>query len=505
MRRVIPRDVGPWIVPVAAIVVVALRLPLLNRAPTPDEAGFLLVGGQWRAGGSSLYGDFWVDRPPLLVGTFKLASVLGGLPALRLLGCLAAVMTVLGSATAAGLIAGRGAARWAAVTAAALLASPLLGTVPVNGELLASPFTAWGIAAAIAALRSDSARRSALLAATAGSGAMASLLIKQNLADAFVFGLVATLIAWRKTEIDGRRCVRVLFAALTGAAVMTLVVGLLAHLHGTPMGGVFEATYPFRLQAGRVMASFGRDQALTRLIVLLLAFVASGMALLLVMIARGVATRRLQDTMSQGLVATVFFGTVSVMVGGNYWSHYLVELIAPIAMITGVLVARHIGLLRPAIGGIAVVSLVSLAIWLVLRPGSEATEVGETIAAAARPGDSIVVVYGHADLVAGSGLPTPYRYLWSLPVRTLDPDLRELNRVLTGPHAPTWFVAWGRVKSWRLDSSSVEHTLRHDYHPVDRICGHTIYLRNGVTRPQLRPDIECPTGAFLDTLNPRDL
>ena len=40
-----------WVV---AIVAVGLRLPLLSRPPSPDEAGFLLVGGQWHSGGTSL-------------------------------------------------------------------------------------------------------------------------------------------------------------------------------------------------------------------------------------------------------------------------------------------------------------------------------------------------------------------------------------------------------------------------------------------------------------------
>lgn len=497
-RRTPSRDLGAWVIPLAVIAVIALRLPLVNRPPTPDEAGYLMVGAQWDADGTSLYGDFWVDRPPLLVGIFHVVSMLGGLPALRIIGCLAAGMTVLASATASGLIAGRRAARWTAVAAAALLASPLLGTVAVNGELLASPFIAWSIAATVAALRSDRARPRLLLAVTAGAVAMAALLIKQNLADAFVFGLVAIVLARRRNEIDGRDSARLLVAGLGGAAITASGVALMSSLHGTPLGGALLAIYPFRLEAGHVMAGAGRQYASPRLVILLLAFAVSGLAVLFVVVARGAFRRRLQDAASSGLMATAAFGAVSVAAGGNYWTHYLVEPIAPIAMLSGILVARNQRLVRLVISTIAVVSVASLAIWLAIRPPSEATEIARSIARSADPDDTIVVAYGHADLVHGSGLRSPYRYLWSLPIRTLDSDLKELNRVLTGPDAPTWFVAWGRVKSWGINSASVENTLRRDFRKVDRICGHTIYLHNSATRPQLRHRITCPTNTHLE-------
>ena len=67
--------------------------------PSPDEAGFLSVGAQWQPGGTSLYGDYWVDRPPLLITIFRLAAELGGLVPLRLVGCLATLLAVLGSPT----------------------------------------------------------------------------------------------------------------------------------------------------------------------------------------------------------------------------------------------------------------------------------------------------------------------------------------------------------------------------------------------------------------------
>ena len=82
-----------WGATLAVAVVVLLRLPYLWAPMTSDEGGFLAVAAQWRRGGGSLYGSYWVDRPPLLITVYQLASQLGGLTALRLICGNRAVMT----------------------------------------------------------------------------------------------------------------------------------------------------------------------------------------------------------------------------------------------------------------------------------------------------------------------------------------------------------------------------------------------------------------------------
>ena len=146
------------VIVIAAVAVLA-RVPFLASDPSRDEAGFLLVGQQWHSGGTSLYGSYWVDRPPLLVTIFRVAAQLGGLVPLRLIGCLATVLVVLGTAHAARRLAGHQAAVWAALTAAALCVSPLLGGQQVNGELLSAPFVVGGLAAVLAAIDEPDERR----------------------------------------------------------------------------------------------------------------------------------------------------------------------------------------------------------------------------------------------------------------------------------------------------------------------------------------------------------
>ncbi|MFL6060067.1 MAG: hypothetical protein ACJ72E_02455, partial [Marmoricola sp.] len=84
----------PWVLWTTLVAVVVIRLLEMRSGAAPDEGGFLVVASQWHSGGTTLYGHYWVDRPPVLITIFGLAHVLDGLLALRLLGILAAVLTL---------------------------------------------------------------------------------------------------------------------------------------------------------------------------------------------------------------------------------------------------------------------------------------------------------------------------------------------------------------------------------------------------------------------------
>src|SRR3954463_13850918 len=126
----------------AAAAVVA-RLPLLGRPLRPHEGGFLMVAQQWGPG-RSLYGAYWVDRPPLLITLFQLAGAIGGgAVGLRLFGAICVGSSVVLAAVLARAVArvdGRSprsvlVTTSAAATAAVFLVSPLFGSSEVDGEL----------------------------------------------------------------------------------------------------------------------------------------------------------------------------------------------------------------------------------------------------------------------------------------------------------------------------------------------------------------------------------
>ena len=111
----------------AGAAVVVARLVYLWPPLHSDEGGYLFVARHWRAGGEFLYGDYHVDRPPLLLAVFRLAAVCEGDRAIRVLAIPFVVAAVLAMARAAFLVAGHGGARWSAAVTAALVSSPALG------------------------------------------------------------------------------------------------------------------------------------------------------------------------------------------------------------------------------------------------------------------------------------------------------------------------------------------------------------------------------------------
>ncbi len=470
----------------------AMRLPGLGHAPRPDEAGFLAVGQQWHSGGSSLYGSYWVDRPPLLISIFRLAAQLGGIVPLRLIGCAAVACTVIGVGHVAQRVAGDRAAAWAALTAAALLVSPMLGTAEVNGELLAAPLVVGGIAACLHAIGEQRARRATTSAMLAGAAMVAALLVKQNMADVGVFAVVAGLMALREGRVSRTRLAALVGGLLAGGAVVLAVMSAWTVAHGTSLSGVYFAMYPFRVAAGHVLAGSTGSQASSRLRPLLSGWAASGIAVVCLMVVAAVVTRRLRGHATWALVATASFASVSVLAGGNYWQHYLIELVVPVSILAGLLVARVQPGIRPVVMAAAAMSTLA---WGVMLPhavaANQGARAGSAIRAVSSPTDTIVTAYGNAEVTQTSGLTSPYPYLWSLPAKTLDPDQKVMDEVLSGPSAPTWFVVWRHVGTWGLQTDRTAQLLATDYHPVARLQGHTVYLHDGVDRAP--PTVPAPS------------
>ncbi|WP_027860578.1 hypothetical protein [Marmoricola sp. URHB0036] len=466
-----------WVV---VLVAVGLRLPLLSRPPSPDEAGFLLVGGQWHSGGTSLYGDYWVDRPPLLITLFRIAADAGGLVPLRILGCLATVLTILGVAHLARRLGGPGAAGWAALAAGVLLVSPLTGAQSVNGELLAAPFVIWGIVAAVHAL--GGGRHARVLAAAAGASLVCSVMVKQNFVDVVVFAAAAGLIALWRREITAAWARTLVGGFVLGAVGALAVLLLWTVANGTSLGGVFDAMFPFRLQAGRLLASPANLGSRARFDALLVSWSMCGGALAMLVTAWALWRRRLGGTVVWALAVTLCFEIVSVLAGGNYWDHYLIQLVGPLAVLVGVAAARTVVSARVVLVASAIVGVIAWSVAFPWQGKSLSSSVGSAIGAVSAPDDTIVTIYGHSDLDFATGLSSPYPYLWSLPTKLRDPQLQTLTDVLSGPQAPTWFVTWARVGSWGVDSSSVSRVLAARYHPVAHLHGRTVYLRNGLRR-----------------------
>jgi hypothetical protein len=128
--------------------------------------------------------------------------------------------------------------------------------------------------------------------------------------------------------------------------------------------------------------------------------------------------------------------------------------------------------------------------------GPTAHYTGEEIADVAAPGDTVVPMFGRADIVLASGLSDPYEQLWSLPTRTLDPDLTDLKALLRSSDAPTWIVEWSDAGSFDLDpGGSLAALISRRYIERAAPCEGSVWLLKGVDRPAF-PPIDCDAHWF---------
>ncbi|MGD9962091.1 glycosyltransferase family 39 protein [Nocardioides sp.] len=483
----------------AALCAALLRFPGALWPIGPDEAGFTLVARSWHPLPGSVYGVHWVDRPPLLIAVVKVSDWIGGPLFMRFVAALGCIVLVLSAAAVARRISGDRAAAWTAVAVAAITTNPMIDAVAAKGELLGLPVIMTSIWCSLIALD----RRSGRWAFGAGLLAVLALGLKQNLFAGLVFGGVLLVVATAVGELSRRDLARLAGAAIAGALTPVVATLVWAVSVGVRLDALWYAVYGFRgdalevLLAGNLSAPEDRAKILAGIVL------GSGMALIiggfLVHLKGAWLTNR---AVTAATLAVVLADGLGLLLGGSYWRPYLFVLIPGTALCAAMLVARPSkrGLAMRAMVAISVAStVVSLVAWTVTNEQGRVTPswvyTGEAIGAVAQPSDSLVVFGGRADLQFASGLPSPYRYLWSLPMRTLDPDYHQLIRLLEGPRAPTWFVAAAPLAVWNLDAGTrLGQVVRSRYELHAWGCDETpIFLLRGVQRPVVLPDCDRPT------------
>ncbi|OIJ25099.1 hypothetical protein UG56_019495 [Nocardioides luteus] len=457
----------------ASLVTTAAWLPFLHRPLTSDEAGFLMLAQQWRPG-HSLYGSYWVDRPPLLLWLFAVAGQLGPsgataagfvAPGVKVLGALAGVVSVALAGLLAGLVAPTRRGRIAAVVlSAALLSSPLTAMPEVDGELLAVPFVLAGLVCLVAGMRGAWGWRTAGLAAGAGAAGMSAVLVKQNVLDVFVFGAVLAVVSLGRVPRLGRRV-----GAFAGGATTVLGAVLAgAWTHGTTFAGLWHAVVLFRGQASEVIDASASGATLLRGAELAAASVATGAAVVLVVGAAAVLGHRTR--LARPALAMIGWEVFAIAAGGSYWLHYLTGVVPGLVLLVAIAPARSGRALARAVT-YAVAATLTVWTYRVAAPPPPSPEAQVSTYLrehSHRPTDGVVVGFGHAEIVAASGLHSPYEYLWSLPVRVRDPHLARLLGVLAGPSAPRWVVVdGGGLDTWGVDADDAQQYLLRHY--VERV------------------------------------
>ncbi len=257
-----------------------------------------------------------------------------------------------------------------------------------------------GCWAALVGVRRD---RAGLLLLAGLLGGLA-LGLKQNLGGSLVFTLVLLVLSWRTGRLGGRRALGLGTLAGVGAGLPALASVGWALAAGVRLSTLVYAVAGFLSDAAQVIATEPTAAPERRALELVAIAVGAGMVL-----------------PAAGLV-----------LGGSFWSAYLFPLLPGLALTTALLTRalwRRPGhrrrMLRTVVIGAVASTLVSVGVAAVLRTLHPDPEVaaGAAIGRVAEPGDTLTVFGGDADLQYASGLASPYAYLWSLPMRALDPTL----------------------------------------------------------------------------------
>ena len=484
---------GPTVVALlATLLAIGAWLPFLRSIVFPDEAGYLIIAEQWGPG-QSLYGDYWVDRPPLIIWMYALVAPFATVghapdgatvPAIKLFGAaIAAVSVILAFVLARRVAPDSPWSHWAApVLTLVLVSSPLLGMPSTNGELLALPFVLAGVALLAPALVQPTGRRAPLAAFAAGMCAMAAVMVKQNFVDVYVFALVAFIVL----SIRREQWLRVFSWFVAGSLVALVAIIGSAVLRGSSLADLWEAVVTFRFHASALIGSDISETRAERIRILVAAFVVSGAAASLaitVPMVLGAEGRRRPRTgiLAAPAVAMAAWEIAGVALGGSYWLHYLTGVVPGVVLL--MILAGSLERWRRLLTvGVVLGTVANTAVWAyrVYDPpqGREDARVAAYLREHARPNDSLVVGFGHSNVYVDAEMRGPYPYMWSLPARVNDPKLRHAKEVLSGSEAPRWFVVhegtpvfWskaGRETRRHVEANYAEHDVIGDWHVWER-------------------------------------
>ena len=394
-----------WALGGCLLLALVLRVPYLSTPLGRDEGGLAYMAQHWFDSDGSLYGAYWVDRPPLLIVLFKLA-VLGGEGGVRALGALAAVALVIGVTLLARAVDGPRAGWIAGLLAALLSGSVSIGSIFTPGELLAVVPSTFSVLCLVLAHRSRRAR----FVLAAGALAVGAALIKQSFLDAGVAGAAFVAVS-AASDRDVRLRWPLAYAAGAAIPLVALVVWLAAA--GQSVGGFVYTLFGFRLQLLHTLA--GSDIPLhVRLRKLEEPAWDSGLTLALGAALVGLRALRHDRVLVITFSAWLAAATFGVLGGGSYFAHYLIGLVPVTCVAAAVVIARARLPLRVVVLGAVLVVALPTAREGALYESQHPLRRSEVAVAAyvrdhARPGDTDYVMYARPNVVYYAGLRHPTR------------------------------------------------------------------------------------------------
>ncbi len=476
--------------------VVLARLTYAFHPLRNDEGGYLLISRQWHTGGEFLYGDYFVDRPPLLMLIFRIASLSEWDQAIRVLAIPFVLVFVLAGWRAGTLLAGPAGGRWAAVVAAGFMCSPPLAAEQADGELYGAALVMAAFALALSAWHAESRRHRLGWATAAGAVAAAAPLVKQSLVEGVLLLAGLVVLGWWRRGAARRRAIDIGVASVLGALVpLALFVLYLVAARIAP-ADAWHDLVGSRGVAFDAIWSTSPGDSLRRAGQLLVLGAVSGLLPValtwLVAARRGAARASLEARLITPLLVVSIAGIAS---GGSYWPPYLLQLVPAAVLAAGAMAPsvsvpgawmRRFGTMVAAVAVVG--ALVSGVVHATVPSLWYTQRIGEWLAESKAAGDTGLVVYGLPSVLEAADMSSPYPHVWSAAMRSEDPEQTRLRATLAGPEAPEWIVQINGFNAWGIDDGArLRDLIRREYRIAAEVCGQRVWLRQDVTRHLAAP------------------
>ena len=450
---------------------VLARLPFLGAPLTADEGGYAEVARLWQRS-HTLYAQAWVDRPQGLVLIYRGISDLGlgSTEGFRAAAAAVAVLTVLATMLVALRLGGRIPASAAALLLATAGSSPFIESFTLSGELLATLPAALSLLAFISYTRHGGTER--LVAAGLLTGC--AFMVKQSALDAGV-AAVAYLV-WTR----GRSGLRPA-GILTAAAAVPVAFGAVS---APSLGDWWYAVFAYRGQGDSLVTG----SLPWRLHLLWLSLPAASKALALVALLAALGWRR-APLLARLWLAAAAFGVVG---GGNFHTHYYIQLAPPLAVLAGFGVAAlwdSAGQIAwAACGGTAAASLaIAAPLWFVSGAAQAKAiwphdphlvhdrTVARYVRGHTRPTQTVYVLWAAADLYYLADRTPSFDYLWYRNVQAIPGALPKAEAMIAA-RRPALIVA-AQAPSSIDPTGQAGRILRAEYRRTDTVAGMPIYTR----------------------------
>ncbi|MET0147084.1 MAG: glycosyltransferase family 39 protein [Ilumatobacteraceae bacterium] len=448
----------------------------------------LAIGRAW-GHGRHLYSDLFIDRPQLLLATYRFVEALTGAStfAVRAMAAVFGALAVVSCAEIARRLVSPSAGIAAALIVAVTSSAPAIDGFAANGELLSGSLSSAAIAAAAMVITGRLRDRWLV-----GAGVLAgcALAMKQSGFDGAV-----TVAAWLALTVvlgigGRRRAFLRLLAFVTGVA--TVAGAIMVHAALTGWGDWWYAIYTHPLETRDVRLSWPRffrtwDDARPILIPVVIAGVAAGLI--------GVAQRRSASTWSFRIEVTILpiwlvVATASFVSGGQFYHHYWLILTLPLATLVGaivgslrariVVVALTVGAVLPALWSTAgFLTLPRSEIPLAIDAGESSSreeEIVQWFRDSRREEDSLYVLCSAPSIYALAHVDPPFPTLWFYATNYVRGAQENLRTMLSSDGRPTFVIEMQQPASCGLRGND-EDLLIDYYDEFTTIRGKTIYIR----------------------------